>query len=139
MPRVTWPLLHGRPRIVADVGLVGGPMLILELLADSGAGSAGSRFDLILPEQDCRALGGQEEPPIVLGGAYPGTFPVFRLRVQVPALGFDRVLSVVGVPTAPSGFGGLACFRFLKRFNYGNFGGPARFGLETGGAPGGAP
>jgi hypothetical protein len=27
---------------------------------------------------------------------------------------------------------GLACFRFLNRFTYGNFGAPERFGLESG-------
>jgi hypothetical protein len=130
MPRVTWPLLNGRPRLSADVGRAGRQIRALELLADSGAGDASSRFDLILIERDCHALGGQEEAPIALTGAYPGTFPVFRLRVQVPALGFDRVLFVVGVATAPSGFDGLACFCFLNRFGYGNFGDPARFGLE---------
>lgn len=97
MPRVTWAHLNGRPRIVADVGLAGDPMLVLDLLADSGAGNTRSRFELILLESDCRALGGQEEATITLSGAYPGTFPIFNLRVRIPALGFDEEVPVVGV------------------------------------------
>jgi hypothetical protein len=27
-------------------------------------------------------------------------------------------------------FDGIACFRFLNRFTYGNFGDPGQFGLE---------
>jgi hypothetical protein len=34
------------------------------------------------------------------------------------------------VPAYPVGFGGIACFRFLNRFTYGNFGDPNQFGLE---------
>ncbi len=52
-------------------------------------------------------------------------------RVQVPSLSFDHKVRVVGVPTVPAGFAGIACFSFLNRFTYGNFGDPARFGLET--------
>jgi hypothetical protein len=35
------------------------------------------------------------------------------------------------VPANPQGFEGIAGFRFLNRFTYGNFGNPAEFGLET--------
>jgi len=31
----------------------------------------------------------------------------------------------------PPGFDGLACFCFLIRFTYGNFGDPGQFGLES--------
>jgi hypothetical protein len=68
---------------------------------------------------------------VVLGGAYSGPYPIYLIRVQVPALGFDHHISAVGVPTTPAGFGGIACFRFLNRFPYGNFGDPSQFGLET--------
>jgi hypothetical protein len=44
---------------------------------------------------------------------------------------FDAPLRVVGVPANPQGFEGIAGFRFLNRFTYGNFGNPAEFGLET--------
>jgi hypothetical protein len=50
--------------------------------------------------------------------------------VQLPALGFDARLRVVAVPHLPPGFDGVACFRFLNRFTYGNFGNSNAFGLE---------
>ncbi|HUY31727.1 MAG TPA: hypothetical protein VMV69_03030 [Pirellulales bacterium] len=31
----------------------------------------------------------------------------------------------------PAGFDGVACFGFLNRFTYGNFGDPHQFGLEA--------
>jgi len=31
----------------------------------------------------------------------------------------------------PPGFDGTACFGFLNRFTYGNFGDPGQFGLES--------
>src|SRR5262245_44792027 len=130
MPRITWPLHRGRPRISIDVVLAGGQTRPLELLADTGAGTASSRFELILLESDCRRFGGQDASPVGLGGAYAGTFPLCDVRVCLPALAFDEEVSVVGVPSIPAGFGGLACFRFLNRFDYGNFGNPAQFGLE---------
>jgi hypothetical protein len=51
--------------------------------------------------------------------------------VQIPALGFDRAVRAVAVPRVPPGLGGVAGFRFLNRFTYGNFGDPGLFGLET--------
>jgi hypothetical protein len=60
-----------------------------------------------------------------------GTFPIYVIRVQIPPLGFNQELNAVGVPTVPSGLGGIDCFRFLNQFTYGNFGDPKQFGLET--------
>jgi hypothetical protein len=51
--------------------------------------------------------------------------------MQIPTLGFDQYLRAVAVPHLPIGFDGVACFRFLSRFTYGNFGDPDQFGLET--------
>src|SRR5437879_3109927 len=48
-----------------------------------------------------------------------------------PALGFAKYLRVVGVLSVPPGLDGIACFSFLNRFHYGNFGDPGLFGLET--------
>ena len=45
-------------------------------------------------------------------------------------LGFDQIVRVIGVPSPPNGFEGIACFRFLNRFNFGNFANPEQFGLE---------
>jgi len=100
------------------------------LLADTGAGSQASSFQLILEEDDCLLCGGFPYPPVALGGAYVGSFPIYDLVVRVPALGFNQRLRVVGVPSALAGFDGIACFRFLNRFTYGNFGDPGQFGLE---------
>jgi hypothetical protein len=66
-----------------------------------------------------------------LSQAYAGSRDVYRVRVRIPELGFDQALSVAGIPAGPSGFHGIACFRFLNRFTYGNFGDPGQFGLET--------
>jgi hypothetical protein len=67
---------------------------------------------------------------VVLGAAYTGPHPVYLLRVQVPGLGFDLNIPVIGVRSLPPGFDGLAAFRFLNRFTHGNFGHPDQFGLE---------
>jgi hypothetical protein len=130
MPRATWPLCHGRPSIQVVLMLAGNQPLTLDLLADTGAGTITSVFDLILEEGDCLLCGGRPTSSVALGGAYAGSFPLFSLRVQIPALGFDRDLPVVGVPAAPRGFKGIAGFRFLNQFTYGNFGNPGEFGLE---------
>jgi hypothetical protein len=75
-------------------------------------------------------VGGKALPSIALGGAYTGVCQAYRLSVRLPALGFAQTLAVVGVPSAPAGFDGIACFGFLNRFTYGNFGDPNQFGLE---------
>ena len=68
---------------------------------------------------------------IELTGAYAGAYYLlFWVRVQIPALAFDADLTAVGVPAVPDGFRGVAGFRLLNRFDYGNFGNPAQFGLE---------
>jgi hypothetical protein len=132
MPRATWPLRHGCPAIRVVLTLVAGNHpLPLHLLADTGAGTNTSDFDLILEESDCLLCGGVVSATVSLGGAYAGSFPVYQLRIQIPELGFDVAVAAVGVPANPQGFEGIAGFRFLNRFTYGNFGNPAEFGLET--------
>lgn len=131
MPHVQWPLHHGRPCIEVELTLgPGGQHLLRTLLADTGAGSQSSAFELILEEDDCLLCGGNPDSPIMLGGAYVGSFPTYDMRVRVPAIGFDQNLRAVGVPTVPAGFDGIACFAFLNRFTYGNFGDAGQFGLE---------
>jgi hypothetical protein len=100
------------------------------VLADTGAGPRNGPFQLVLDESDCVMCGGKLLPPIVLGGAYTGFFPIYRLPVQLPALGFNQDLFAVAVPSAPAGFDGIASFSFLNGFTYGNFGDPTCFGLE---------
>lgn len=131
MPRATWALRHGRPciEIVLTLAAAGQPSPRI-LLADTGAGSQAGRFQLLVDEDDCLLCGGNPVRPVKLGGAYSGSFPTYSLAVQLPALGFNQIVRVVGVPSVPVGFDGIACFRFLNRFTYGNFGDPNQFGLE---------
>jgi hypothetical protein len=67
----------------------------------------------------------------VLAGALSGTFPVYLLGVEIPSIGFGSVVRAVGVDVTPVGLGGIAAFRFLNRFTYGNFGDSNQFGLEV--------
>jgi len=132
MPRAVWPLRQGCPAIRVVLTLAAGSQqLPVFLLADTGAGSSTSRFELLLEESECLFCGGQPRASVILGGAYGGSFPLYQVRVQIPELGFDVPIHVVGVPANPRGFEGIASFRFLNRFTYGNFGNPREFGLET--------
>ena len=131
MPRVVWPLRHDRPCVQVVLTLAqGGQPLLRTLLADTGAGSRTANAELLLDEDDCLLCGGIPLPSVTLGGAYVGSFPVYELPVRIPALGFDHSLRAVGVPSAPVGFDGIACFGFINRFTYGNFADPGQFGLE---------
>jgi hypothetical protein len=132
MPRVEWPLRNGRPwvEVVLTLAPAGQP-LVRALLADTGAGSSNSIFDLILDEVDCVLCGGIPGASVALGGAYVGSFPLYDVSVQIPTLGFAKNLRVVGVPALLAGFEGIACFSFLNRFHYGNFGDRGVFGLES--------
>ncbi len=132
MPQDTWPLRHGRPSIeVILTQLANGQPLNRFCLADTGAGTIQSRYELMLEESDCVLCRGQPQTVITLSGAYRGSFTIYRLRVQIPTLGFDQSVRVVAVPVALPGFDGIAAFRFVNRFGYGNFSNPTQFGLET--------
>ena len=132
MPRVTWPLLNHRPSVRIDVVAVDGQSsTTFDLHADTGAGAASSAFDLILLESDCWSFGNPSGSFMHLTGAHAGgPYWLFHVRVQIPALSFATSLTAVGVPAVPDGFRGVAGFRLLNRFDYGNFGNPAQFGLE---------
>lgn len=130
MPRVTWPLLNDRPGVQVVLPLEGQPTAF-DLHADTGAGAASSAFDLILLEDDCWKCGSPEGSLIELTGAYAGGhYLLFRVRVQIPGLAFDAELIAVGVSAVPDGFQGVAGFRLLNRFDYGNFSNATHFGLE---------
>jgi hypothetical protein len=132
MPRVLWPLLHDRPIVEVVLTVTsGGQPLLRQLIADTGAATARAGFELLLQENDCLVCGGIPSHPVTLGGAYTGFFPVYVVRLQIPILRFDRHLRAAAVPSCPAGFDGIAGFRFLNRFTYGNFSDPSRFGLET--------
>ena len=126
-----WPLLRGKPRIeVVLFQAIDGCQTTRNLLADTGAGSNQALFDLILEESDCLTCEGNPTGLVQLGGAYSGAFPLYSLRVAIAQLRFDHNLRVVGVPSVPFGFDGIAGFRFLSGFTYGNFSLLTQFGLE---------
>lgn len=131
MPRQPWPLHSGRPVIEIAAPLPAqGKSLARTLLADTGAGAKQSNFDLILSERDCLSLGANPFQPTTLSGAYSGAYHVFMIQVQVPVLGFDELVRAVGISHPPLPIEGIACFPFLNRFTYGNFGDSSQFGLE---------
>jgi hypothetical protein len=131
MPRILWRLRNDHPCVEVILTLAaGGQLVTRNLLADTGAGSGISSFQLILEEDDCLLCGGWPDQTVTLGGAYVGSFPIYVLPVRIPALGFDQNLRAVGVPSVPVGFDGIACFGFQNRFTYGNSGDPSQFGLE---------
>lgn len=131
MPRAVWPLVAGRPVIQIELQTSGGGPATRTLLADTGAGTLQSEFELILEEDDCLLSGGRPFQPIQLRGAYSGSFPVYLIHVRIQTLDADYYLRAVGVESAPPSLDGIACFRFLSRFSYGNGGDPNQFGLEV--------
>lgn len=130
MAKAQWPLFRGRP--IIEIGLTaiqGLPRVSRRLLADTGAASLHASFDLVLDEKDCMQYGVFSHFSS-LGGAYRGRFPVYVLEVEVSQLGFSDAVQAVAVPSPLAGYDGIACFRFLNQFTYGNFGDATRFGLE---------
>ena len=69
--------------------------------------------------------------PVSVSGAFSGNHPAFDMNLEIPALGYSGQVVAVGVPYLPPDSDGIACFRFLNRFTYGNFGDKNAFGLET--------
>ncbi len=132
MARAQWPLLGDRPVIEIVLTFAqGGQRVTRTLLADTGAGSMQSKFEILVDENDCLLCGGKPSHSVSLAGAYTGTYPLYVIRVEIPLLGFDDDVPAIGLTTPPFGLDGLAGFRFINRFNYGNFGNPLAFGLET--------
>jgi hypothetical protein len=132
MPRIGWPLRQGRPPIEVVLRQVSAAKDITRtLLADTGGGSNQSAFELILNESDCLSCGGVKFGIVQLRGAFTGLLPVYTLRVQIPLLRFNKNTDVVGVPCVSTGLDGIAAFRFLNRFTYGNFGNSNQFALEV--------
>ncbi len=131
MPVAKWPLQNDRPMIQVVLSVMnGGQDVIRGLVADTGAGTRQSIFQLVLAEQDCLQCGGILMGHIQLGGAYSGSFPVYLVNVRIPQLTFDEPVPIVGVSQVPQGFEGIAGFKFLNRFHYGNFGDPDHCGLD---------
>jgi len=99
MPRGQWPLIRGRPAIQVVLSTVRGMQQVdRSLLADTGAGTARSGFELVLNEQDCLLSGGIPLHGVVLGGAYTGSFPVYLVQIRIPVLGFARSMGCCRTP-----------------------------------------
>ena len=130
MPAAQWLLQNDRPVIEIVLSARGGQDIVRSLVADTGAGTRQSVFQLLLDENDCLQSGAILIDHVQLGGAYSGVFPVYLVEVRIPQLNFDDPVPVVGVSQVPSGFDGIAGFKFLNRFHYGNFGNPDSFGLQ---------
>jgi len=130
MPPAHWPLRKRRPTIELMIPQ-GKRLRRRRLLADTGAGSNDSNFELVLSEADCQRFTDILLGQVQLGRAYSGWFNVYLIEVRIPRLEFAEAVPVVGVPRVPDGFDGIACFKFLNRFQYGNFGNPDRFGLGS--------
>ena len=80
MARANWALRRGRPVIQIILTLAtNGQALPRTLLADTGAGSRKSGFELILDEDDCLLCNGVPAFPITLSGAYSGSFPRYDI------------------------------------------------------------
>ena len=115
MPRALWPLVRGRPVVAVDLTLAAtGRQVRRDLLADTGAGAARGGFELLLEESDCLLCGGIPAQAVVLGGAYVGLFPVYVIRVQIPALGFDHSVRAVGVQHVPAGLAAAGQARWRR-------------------------
>lgn len=65
-----------------------------------------------------------------LGGAYSGPFPLYLVEIRIPQINYREPVPVVGVSRVPQGFDGIAGFKFLNQFHYGNFGNADCFGLD---------
>ena len=129
MPATLWPLINDRPCVEIILPRAKGNTL-RRLVADTGAGNRRATFQLLLNESDCKQSAGRLIGQAQLGGAYTGQFRVYSLVVEIPSRSFVDSIPVVGVAHKPRGFDGIACFNFLNRFHYGNFGDQDEFGLE---------
>jgi len=133
-PRQTWLLQNDLPVI---------EVLLLEpftgswesriLLADTGAGPRFSLFEIVLSHADIARFGQQELGEVSVSGALQGRMTVFSLQLQIPRLGVDLSVDALSAPSSSliGGLDGIAAFRFLNSFSYGNFGSPHEFGLEV--------
>jgi hypothetical protein len=132
MPRAQWVLMLERPVVqIVLTSSQSGQKALRTLVADTGAGGANDPFEFVLDEVDCLHWGGTPFKKITLSGSYSGSFPLYLVGVEIPALRFRDKVFAVAVKATPDGFDGIACFRFLNRFTYGNFGNQSEFVIET--------
>jgi hypothetical protein len=128
MPPVHWPLHNRRPIVELSI-VYPKRKRRRRLVADTGGGSDEAPFELILLDSDCQHTDVEIEGQVQLSGRYVGWFNVYSMVVRIPRLKFEDFVLVAGVPEVPVDFDGIACFKFLNRFHYGNFGDRDHFGL----------
>jgi len=133
-PRQTWLLQDDLP--VIEVLLLEpftGSWESRTLLADTGAGPRFSPFEIVLSHADIARFGQQELGEAGVIGALQGRLTVFSVQLQIPRLGVDISVDALSAPSLSmlGGLDGIAAFRFLNSFFYGNFGSPYEFGLEV--------
>ena len=133
MRRATWLLQQNMPVIEVQLNDKFGFSHKRILLADTGAGPRYAPFELVLSDADCKLHNGLKVDQVGIGGAIKGSFPVYRLEIEIPDLSLVCRVTSVAVPAAqlPEGLQGIAGFRFLNSFTYGNFGNASEFGLEN--------
>lgn len=134
MPQVCWSLQGGRPIIRITLVVRGTTQTAIRtLLADTGGGRLNAPFEIVLSENDCRQFSIGPVRAATMSGAFSGRFPLYLVWIEIPGLQFAQHVAAVAIPTAqlPRGFDGIAAFRFLNSFNYGNFSNPDQFCLET--------
>lgn len=133
MPIASWELVRNRPAIrLSIVDPTTGRTHPRILLADTGAGTKSAPFEVLMDEDDCLLFADRPGEMFRLTGAYSGNFRAYFLLLRVDEFDLVREISAIGVEHTPAGFDGIAGFRFLRRFTYGNFGDADRFGLSTG-------
>jgi hypothetical protein len=74
MPAAQWVLQNDRPVIEIVLPANGGQNVVRILVADTGAGTRQSVFQLLLDENDCLQSGSILMGQVQLGGAYSGSF-----------------------------------------------------------------
>jgi len=130
--RASWPLRSGRPCIeVVLWRTADGTDYPRVLLADTGAGAADLDVELILAESDCLTCSRRRAGHTSITGAFAGYYSLFEIRVCVPVIGFDQIVIAAGVRSISRNFDGVAGYRFLNRFTFGNFGLRDQFGIEV--------
>lgn len=133
MPRQTWLLQKDVP--VIEVQLLEqftGLWVNRVLLADTGAGPRFSPFEIVLSHADIARFSMEESGSVGVSGALQGRLQVHKVQLQISALSINRYVSALSAPASSllMGLDGIAAFRFLNSFSYGNFGSASEFGLE---------
>lgn len=133
MPRQTW-LLH-RDVPVIEVQLFEHftrSWISCVLLADTGAGPRFSPVEIVLSHGDIARFGMEESGSASVSGALQGRLQIYEVELQIPLLSVSRPVRALSAPASSllMGLDGIAAFRFLNSFSFGNFGNAGEFGLE---------